>query len=72
MNGQVIGKDRYGRTMRLYHSGDTVYCDHIKEGVYTQHRTLKVDHYIIMMFHTSGISGAYIYDEIKRRYGVTL
>lgn len=30
MYKENIGTDRYGRTMRLYHSCNTVYCDHVK------------------------------------------
>ena len=68
----VIGKDRYGREMRLYHSCNTVYCDHIKNGKVVTEKQIVVDYSIILMFSASLTSGAYIYDEIHRRYGIWL
>lgn len=68
----VIGKDRYGREMRLYHSCKTVYCDHIKNGKVVTEKQIVVDYSIILMFSASLTSGAYIYDEIHRRYGIWL
>ena len=58
--------------MRLYHNCNTVFCDHIKDGKVTKTGQQKVDNSIIMMFGASHTSGAYIYDEIKRRYGKSL
>lgn len=72
MIGENIGTDRYGRTMRLYHIGTTVYCDHVKNGSVVRTLQQEVDNSVIMMFNASHISGAYIYDEIKRRYGKSL
>lgn len=72
MGGEYIGTDRYGREMRLYHSCNTVFCDHIKNGRVVRTGQQKVDNSIIMMFGARYTSGAYIYDEIKRRYGKSL
>ncbi len=72
MNGENIGTDRYGRTMRLYHSCNTVYCDHIKNGKVVRTKQAQVDNSIILLFKASRTSGAYIYDEIFRRYGIWL
>ena len=72
MGGEYIGTDRYGREMRLYHSCNTVFCDHIKNGRVVRTGQQKVDNSIIMMFGARHTSGAYIYDEIKRRYGKSL
>lgn len=69
MNDENIGTDRYGRTMRLYHSCNTVYCDHIKNGKIARTSQIKVDNSIILMFGAPHTSGAYIYDEIHRKYG---
>ncbi len=72
MNGENIGTDRYGRTMRLYHSCNTVYCDHIKNGKVVRTKQAQVDNSIILLFNAPHTSGAYIYDEIYRRYGIWL
>ena len=72
MGGKYIGKDGYGREMRLYHSCNTVFCDHIKNGRVVRTGQQKVDHRIIMMFGSRNISGAYIYDEVKHKYGKSL
>lgn len=69
MNGENIGTDRYGRTMRLYHYCSMVYCDHVKNDKVVRTNQIKVDNDIILMFSDPHISGAYIYDEIHRRYG---
>lgn len=69
MSNENIGTDRYGRTMRLYHSCNTVYCDHVKNGKVVRTNQIKVDNGIILMFSAPHTSGAYIYDEIHRRYG---
>lgn len=69
MYKENIGTDRYGRTMRLYHSCNTVYCDHAKNDKVVRTSQIKVDNDIILMFSASHTSGAYIYDEIHRRYG---
>lgn len=68
MNGENIGTDRYGRTMRLYYSCNTVYCDHIKNGKVVRTNQIKVDNNVILLFGAPHTSGAYIYDEIHRRY----
>lgn len=72
MNGENIGTDRYGRTMRLYHSCNTVYCDHIKNGKVVRTKQVHVSNDIILLFGAPHTSGAYIYDEIYRRYGIWL
>ena len=69
MYKENIGTDRYGRTMRLYHSCNTVYCDHVKNGKVVKTNQIKVDSDIILMFSALLTSRAYIYDEIHRRYG---
>jgi hypothetical protein len=50
MNGENIGTDRYGRTMRLYYSCNTVYCDHIKNGKVVRTNQIKVDNNVILLF----------------------
>lgn len=69
MYKENIETDRYGRTMCLYHSCNTVYCDHVKNDKVVRTSQIKVDNDIILMFSASHTSGAYIYDEIHRRYG---
>ena len=69
MYKENIGTDRYGRMMRLYHSCNTVYCDHVKNDKVVRTNQIKVDKDIILMFSAPNTSGAYIYDEIHRRYG---
>jgi hypothetical protein len=72
MEAEYIGKDGYGREMRLYHSCNTVFRDHIKNGRVVRTGQQMVDNRIIMMFGARHISGAYIYDEVKRIYGKSL
>lgn len=72
MYKENIGTDRHGYTMRLYHSCNTVYCDHVKNYNVVRTNQIKVDNDIILMFSASHTSGAYIYDEIYRRYGKRL
>lgn len=67
-----IGTDRYGRKMLLYYQGRSVYCDHVRYGKVERTNSICVDDSIIRMFSCQNISGAYIYDEIHRRYGCTL
>lgn len=50
MYKENIGTDRYGRTMRLYHSCNTVYCDHVKNDKVVRTNQIKVDNDIILMF----------------------
>lgn len=69
MYKENIGTDRYGRTMRLYHSCNKVYCDHVKNDKVVRTNQIKVDSDIILMFSAPNTGGAYIYDEIHRRYG---
>ena len=66
--GEYIGTDRYGREMYLSHSCNKVYCQHVKNGKVVRTSSLDVDNDIIMMFGSRHIIGAYIYDEINRRY----
>nr|DAH79083.1 MAG TPA: hypothetical protein [Caudoviricetes sp.] len=72
MYKENIGTDRYGRTMRLYHSCNTVYCDHVKDGKVVRTKEVQVDDDVILQFNAPHTSGAYIYDEIYRRYGIWL
>lgn len=46
-----IGTDRYGRTMRLYHSCNTVYCDHVKDGKVVRTKEVQVDDDVISLFN---------------------
>lgn len=69
MHKENIGTDIHGCTMHLYHSCNMVYCDHIKNDKVARTNKIKVDNDIILMFSASNTSGAYIYDEIHRRYG---
>ena len=69
MYKENIGVDGYGRTMRLYHAYSMVYCDHVKNDKVVRTNQIKVDNDIILMFSAPHTSGAYIYDEIHRRYG---
>lgn len=50
MYKENIGTDRYGRTMHLYHSCNTVYCDHVKNDKVVRTNQIKVDNDIILMF----------------------
>lgn len=72
MYKENIGTDRHGYTMRLYHACSMVYCDHVKNDKVVRTNQIKVDNDIILMFSASHTSGAYIYDEIYRRYGIWL
>lgn len=72
MYKENIGTDTFGRKMELYHYCNEVYCDHIKNGKVVRTNHIIVDNNIIKLFAASGVSGAYIYDEIKRRYGKKL
>lgn len=72
MYKENIGTDRYGRTMRLYHSCNTVYCDHVKNDKVVRTKEVQVDDDVISLFNAPHTSGAYIYDEIYRRYGIWL
>ena len=65
MYKENIGTDRYGRTMRLYHSCNTVYCDHVKNDKVVRTNQIKVDNDIILMFSASHTSGAL---NIKMRF----
>lgn len=67
-----IGIDKYGYEMFLYHIGVVVYCKHIKGNKIKKIKNVCVDNAIIKMFSDQNISKAYIYDEIKRRYKITL
>lgn len=66
--GEYIGTDDYGREMYLSHSCNKVYCQHVKDGKVVRDSSVEVDNDIIRMFGARHISGAYIYDEIHRRY----
>lgn len=72
MTGEYIGIDKYGRKMFLYHTCNTVYCDHVKNDKVVKTNKIKVENRVILMFDAPHTSGAYIYDEIKRRYGKSL
>lgn len=72
MESEYIWIDVYGREMRLYHYCNEVYCDHIKNGKVIKKTHIHVDNDIVKMFRNQNNSGAYIYDEIKRRYGKSL
>lgn len=65
MYKENIGTDRYGRTMHLYHSCNTVYCDHVKNDKVVRTSQIKVDNDIILMFSASHTSGAL---NIKMRF----
>ena len=69
MYKENIGVDGYGRKMRLYHACSIVYCDHVKNDKVVRTNQIKVDYDIILMFSAPHMSGAYICDEIHRRYG---
>lgn len=51
MYKENIGTDRYGRTMRLYHSCNTVYCDHVKDGKVVRTKEVQVDDDVISLFN---------------------
>ena len=56
MNKEYIGTDCYNRKMELYHIGNEVYCDHIKNGVVVKTNSITVDNRILGLFgspHTS-------------------
>lgn len=72
MNKEYIGTDCYNRKMELYHIGNEVYCDHIKNGVVVKTNSITVDNRILGLFGSPHTSGAYIYDEIARMYGKKL
>lgn len=72
MYKENIGIDTFGRKMELYHYCNDVYCDHIKDGKVVKTGHITVDNSIAMMFGSPHTSGAYIYDEIHRRYGKKL
>ncbi len=72
MNKEYIGTDCYNRKMELYHIGNEVYCDHIKNGVVVKTNSITVDNRILGLFGNSHTSGAYIFDEIARMYGKKL
>lgn len=72
MSKEYIGTDCYNRKMELYHIGNEVYCDHIKNGVVVRSKSITVDNRILGLFGRSHMSGAYIYDEIARIYGKKL
>lgn len=69
MAREYIGKDLWGKDMYMYHSCNKVYVDHEKNGKVTRTASAEVDNDIIMLFGINRASGAYIYDEIRRRYG---
>lgn len=69
---EYIGTDCYNRKMELYHIGNEVYCDHIKNGVVVKTNSITVDNRILGLFGSPHTSGAYIYDEITRVYGKKL
>lgn len=64
---EYIGKDGRGREMYMYHGCSKVYVDHEKKGVVVKTTSIEVSFDIVMMFGKR--CGAYIYDEISRRYG---
>lgn len=66
--GEYIGIDVYGRKMYLSHACNMVYCQHVKNGKVVRTTSVEVSNDIIMMFGSKHTSGAYIYDEIYRRY----
>lgn len=68
MAREYIGKDSYGKDMYMYYSCNKVYVDHEKNGVVTRTAFVEVDNDIIMMFGSKHISGAFIYDVIRKRY----
>lgn len=72
MSKEYIGTDYYNRKMELYHIGNEVYCDHIKNGVVVKTNSITVDNRILGLFSSPHTSGAYIYDEIARMYGKKL
>ena len=67
-----IGTDVYGRAMYLENVGNHVRCTHIKEQRAVSINDIEVSSDIIRMFRNPQISGAYIYEEIRRRYGKRL
>lgn len=67
-----IGIDIYGRKMELYHYRNEVFCDHIKNGQVVRRNHITVDESFVRLFYAPHTSGAYIYDEIKRKYGRAL
>lgn len=72
MSKEYIGTDCYNRKMELYHIGNEVYCDHIKNGVVVKTNSITVDNRILGLFGSPHTSGAYIYDEVARMYGKKL
>ena len=66
--GEYIGIDVYGREMYLSHARNRVYCKHVKNGKVVRTNSVEVSNDIVMMFGARHTSGAYIYDEIYRRY----
>ena len=74
MSKEYIGTDSRGNKMYLYHYNVVVYCDHIsrKTGDVIKTGVCEVDSSIVRLFTEPLVSGAYIYDEIERRYGKKL
>lgn len=66
--GEYIGIDVYGREIYLSHACNRVYCKHVKNGKVVRTNSVEVSSDIVMMFGARRTSGAYIYDEIYRRY----
>lgn len=69
MSKEYIRTDCYGRKMELYHIGNEVYCDYIKNGVVVKTNSITVHNRILGLFGSPHTSVAYIYDELARMNG---